>query len=94
MAAISAFERPLLEQLHHIGLARGQQVPGRPGSYACVRRGGRQHVQAAGGEIDRVQDVAGLGALGQAGGGAEPEHLPTLRAADGRLASTTSRVSG
>ena len=35
-------------------------------------------MQAARGEVNRVQNVTGLGALGQAGRGAEPDHLAAL----------------
>src|SRR5947209_8786935 len=64
------------QQLHHLRLAWRKDVwaGGRP----SVHLGGRQDVQSSGGEVDRVQDVARLAALGQARGGAEGQELPRL----------------
>ena len=69
-----------LEQLEHLRLARGQQLRAAdPRPVEPARRGrARQHVHAARGEVDRVDDVAPLGLLRQAGGGAEREHLAAL----------------
>src|SRR5207248_220646 len=73
-----------LEQLEDVRLARREQLGRRKAELLLVLVGGRgggpgQHVHASGGEVDRVDDVASLRLLRDAGGGAEGEHLVALR---------------
>jgi hypothetical protein len=68
---------PVAQMLEHIGLARRQQV----GPRRMRRPGGghaRQHVHPARGEVDRVEDVARLRVLRQAGSRSERQHLAAV----------------
>ena len=71
---------PVLKQLEHLGLARGQLGALELQPLGSAARGGRarQHVHPARREVDRVHDVARLGLLREAAGGAEREHLGAL----------------
>ena len=89
-AAIWAFERRCCRPREHVGLAGRQQARAARAPVAVARR----QLQTARGEVDRVEHVAGLGRLRQAGGSAEGQQLRATRCSTAARRAAAGGCSG